>query len=122
MANAINWFEIPASNFERAVAFYSSVLSADLARQNIGGFDMAFLPAEQEGVGGAVCFGEGYTPSPDGSVVYLNVGNDLGEALSRVEEAGGQVVVPKTKITDEIGYFAMFMDSEGNKVAFHSPN
>ncbi|MGB1242276.1 MAG: VOC family protein, partial [Chitinophagales bacterium] len=57
-----------------------------------------------------------------GSLVYLNGGSDLATPLSRVGAAGGEVVVPKTKISDEIGYFAIFMDTEGNKMAFHSPS
>jgi uncharacterized protein len=30
--------------------------------------------------------------------------------------------MPKTKITDEIGYMAGFVDSEGNHIALHSNN
>ena len=121
MANAINWFEIPASNFARAVQFYGSVFKAEMHSQEINGIEMAFFPADQDKVGGAVCHGEFYTPSADGSIVYLNGGEDLSDRLSRVEPAGGKVVMPKTKINDEVGYIAMFMDTEGNRVAFHSP-
>ena len=122
MANAINWFEIPASNFERACGFYGQVLGADIPQQDMAGTMMGFLPATEQDVGGAVIFGEGYEPSAQGSIVYLNGGNDLSEPLSRVEGAGGSVVVPKTKISDAIGSFAMFMDTEGNRLAFHSPH
>ena len=85
------------------------------------GVKMAFLPADNKSVGGAVCSGEGYKPSMDGAKLYLNGGEDLNHPLSRVESAGGKVVMPKTKISDEIGYFAIFVDTEGNQVAFHSP-
>ena len=122
MANAINWFEIPANNYDRAIQFYSTVLGAPLHKQEIQGTKMAFLPMEGQGVGGAVCFGEGYTPSDAGALIYLNGGDDLAAPLARVGAAGGQVVVPKTKISEEIGYFAVFMDTEGNKMAFHSPS
>jgi uncharacterized protein len=121
MANAINWFEIPATDHERAVNFYGKVLGSELQPMEIMGIKMGFLNSGEGEVGGAVCTGEGYKPSADGAVVYLNGGEDLSTPLARVEEAGGKVVVPKTKISDEIGYFAMFMDSEGNKMAFHSP-
>ena len=122
MANAINWFEIPAGNFQRATKFYSKVLDAELPPNEVMGTKMAFLPAENQGVGGAVCYGEGYKPSGDGALIYLNGGDDLSAPLSRVEDAGGKVVLSKTKISDEIGYMAIIMDSEGNRVAFHSPN
>jgi len=122
MANAINWFEIPANNFERATQFYSSVFEASLHKQEIMGTKMAFLPSEGQGVGGAVCCGEGYVPASTGALVYLNGGADLSVPLAKVGAAGGEVVVPKTKISDEIGFFAIFMDTEGNKMAFHSPS
>ena len=120
MANAINWFEIPASNFERAVSFYSAVFNSEMPTQEIMGNQMAFFNADQQGVGGAVCHGEGYTPTENGALVYLNGGDDLGGPLSRVEGAGGSVMMPKTKISDEIGFMAIIKDTEGNRVAFHS--
>ena len=121
MANAINWFEIPAKDLDRACSFYSSVLRGDIHREEILGQKMGFLPHGQQEVGGALVEGEGYEPSQAGPLVYLNGGLDLAEPLSRVERAGGTVVLPKTKISDEIGYMAIINDTEGNKIAFHSP-
>lgn len=121
MKNAVNWFEIPANDIDRAVKFYSSVLDTELQKQEMMGTKMAFFTNEAEGVGGSICSGEGYTPSANGAKIYLNGGEDLSEPLSRVEAAGGKVVLPKTKITDEIGYMATFIDTEGNSVSFHSP-
>ncbi|MEJ2634571.1 MAG: VOC family protein [Calditrichia bacterium] len=91
-----------------------------MEKLEIMGYEMVFLSTEQESVSGAIVKGEGYIPSDRGTLVYLNGGNDLNVYLSRVEKAGGKVVVPKTRINDDIGYFALFMDTEGNKVAFHS--
>lgn len=122
MANAINWFEIPASNFDRAKKFYSSILATEMPTQEMMGIHMAFLPATDGGVGGAVCTGEGYKPSAEGTMPYLNGGKDLSTVLERVAEAGGKVVLPKTQISPEIGFMAIFFDTEGNKVALHSPN
>ncbi len=121
MANAINWFEIPATNFDRAAKFYGTVLGAEVHSQELMGTKMGFLPSEPGQVGGAICTGDGYTPSMEGSLVYLNGGDDLSQPLGNVEKAGGKVMMPKTKISDEIGYFAIFSDTEGNRVAFHSP-
>lgn len=120
MANAINWFEIPAANFDRAVKFYSQVLDGEMPLNEIMGTKMAFFPAQDGGVAGAVCYGEGYKPSADGALIYLNGGVDLNTPLSRVEKSGGEVMLQKTKISDEVGYFAIFKDTEGNRVAFHS--
>lgn len=122
MANAINWFEIPASNFDRAKKFYSSIFATEMPTETIMGNQMAFFPATDGGVGGAVCTGESYKPTADGTMPYLNGGEDLSPILGRVEEAGGTVVLPKTQISPEIGFMAIFFDTEGNKVALHSPN
>lgn len=120
MANAINWFEIPSSNFDRATKFYASVFEAEMHVQEIMGSQMAFFNATDGGVGGAVCHGEMYKPSTDGTIPYLNGGSDLSVALSKVEAAGGQVVMPKTAISDEVGHIAFFIDTEGNKIGLHS--
>ena len=119
MANAINWFEIPASDFERAKKFYESILVTELIpSEDTKGFQMGLFPV-QDGVGGAIIKGKGFVPSVEGSVVYLNAGDDLNVVLGRVEAAGGQVILPKTSL-GENGYFAYFKDSEGNKVGLNS--
>ncbi|MFZ0390752.1 MAG: VOC family protein [Calditrichia bacterium] len=120
MDHIINWFEIPVTDFERAIKFYSRILDVELERQNMGGYDMAFFPWGDKNVSGALVAGEGYKPSQEGTLVYLNGGEDLNSILSRVEDAGGKVITPKTEITPEIGHFAFFLDSEGNKLALHS--
>jgi len=124
MANVINWFEIPAKNFERACKFYEAVLGGTVQKMETPNMPvtMGFLPGYEAGTGsagGAVVAGEGYEPSQTGSLVYLNGGDDLAGPLSRVEEAGGQVVVPKMGI-GENGFIAQFIDTEGNRVALHS--
>ncbi len=116
----INWFEIPAADFDRANKFYSGIFAIELYTMEMMGSKMAIFPAGDNESGGAVVQGDGYVPSMDGSVVYLNGGKDLSGVLGRVESNGGKVIVPKTHIGDEMGYFAMFIDTEGNKVALHS--
>ncbi len=119
MANAINWFEIPVNDMARAVTFYSTILDVELtADPATPGYSMAVLP-NQGGVGGALLSGEGYTPSSQGVLVYLNGGDDLDAILTRVAAAGGQVLMPKTSI-GENGFAAFFLDSEGNKLGLHS--
>lgn len=122
MENLINWFEIPATDFNRSVNFYKLVLEVEIQETEMFGMKMGFMPGDGTNVSGSIVQGEGYTPSADGALVYLNGGNDLQNVLSRVEAAGGMVIVPKTQISPEIGYFAMFMDTEGNKMALHSKN
>ncbi len=120
--NALNWFEIPVENFDRAKTFYGTILASDIHEESMGDFKMGFLPMGKEGVGGAIVQGDGCVPSNSGTMVYLNGGEDLGTILSKVESAGGSIVSPKTLITEEIGYMAVFNDTEGNRVALHSAN
>lgn len=117
----ISWFEIPAYNFERAVAFYNHIYSIEMEATEINGYSMAFLPANK-GIGGAIVAGQGCTPNTTGPLLYLNGGKDLNTVLSKIENAGGRIIMGKTLINETVGYFALFMDTEGNRLALHSKN
>ena len=120
MKNAINWFEIPVKNFSNAKTFYETILSAEMQVMEMPGMKSAFFPADlQNGIGGCIMEGQGYEPSNKGSVIYLNGGDDLSVPLSKVEKAGGKIVMPKTAIGQN-GFMAHFEDTEGNRVALHS--
>ncbi len=122
MTNSVNWVEIPVLNFNRAKEFYSRIYDYEMFDEIMGALRMGFLPMERnpEGVGGAIVQGNGYTPTSLGAKIYLNGGNDLLTVLNRVNGAGGEIITPKTKISDEIGYFASFKDTEGNHIYLHS--
>jgi len=121
MHNMINWFEIPVADFDRAMRFYSAVAGAALEPMDLDGTKMGMLPADGRNVSGAIVQGDGYTPSTEGTLIYLSGGEDLSPMLARVAEAGGSVIVPKTQISPEFGFFALFIDTEGNKIGLHSP-
>jgi uncharacterized protein len=120
MQHAINWFEIPATDFQRAKTFYETVLGVTMVLP-FEGMEYAMFPANMEKgeVGGGLVKEQGYEPSQTGSLIYLNGGDDLSVPLGRVEAAGGKVVMPKKSIGNN-GFMAMFLDTEGNRVAFHS--
>ncbi|WP_340113139.1 VOC family protein [Maribellus mangrovi] len=122
--NAVGWFEIPVSNMERAMGFYETVLDLKMDRNQMGPLDMAWFPWNEEGLGSPgslVRHEEFYKPSADGVLIYLTAhSGDLANELARVETAGGKVLQPKTKISDEYGFMALILDTEGNRVALHS--
>lgn len=123
MSHSINWFEIPSTDLERAAAFYSVVLGHEVAIQQFGDLKMAPLSPDQEVVTGALMQHESYIPSETkGPLIYLNGGDDLQPMLDRVKAAGGKILMPKSQISPEVGYMAMFIDCEGNRMALHSPN
>lgn len=121
MSSVINWFDIPATNFDRAVTFYEKVLDVRLIRENMLGAQMAIFPAKPDEATGAVIARDGVAPGATGVTIYLKAGKDVSVALARVATAGGKVVHPKTFIKEGWGYFAIILDSEGNAIGLHSP-
>lgn len=115
----VNWFEIPVLNLERAVNFYNQLYDIDMEQIEANGYAMAFFPGDK-GVGGALVKGPGCIPSETGSLIYLNADKNLQQILNRVERNGGRVILGKTEINSDAGHFALFIDSEGNKLALHS--
>jgi len=119
--NALNWFEISVNDIARAKKFYEEVFSIQMEEMEMMGMKMAFFPYEMNGkVGGGLVQGPYHKPSADGAKIYLNGNPDLDIALGKVAAAGGQVLNPKMKVNDDIGYMAAFMDTEGNAVSLHS--
>ena len=121
MVNTLNWFEIPTTDFERAKTFYANVLDAQIHDLALGA-QYAFLPSDPQkgGFGGAIASGENFVPAMTGTTVYLDGENDLSVPLGGVESAGGTVILPKTAVGENRGFIALFIDTEGNKVGFHS--
>lgn len=120
IGNAV-WFEIPASNFERAVKFYEAVFQLSLKREKIGG-DLAVFPGSDSSVNGAVVSQNGYVPAANGAVVYLNTGDDMTPFLERVSANGGSIITAKTALPPGMGHYAHFGDTEGNRVGLFSQN
>lgn len=120
MTNSINWFEIPVLDFARAKKFYETLYGADIMEMPFPNGKYGMLPCDmQNGVGGGIVQGEGFEPSDKGTLVYLNGGEDLSTPLSKVESAGGKILLPKTAIGPN-GFMAHILDTEGNKIALHS--
>jgi predicted enzyme related to lactoylglutathione lyase len=122
--NVLNWFEISVVDINRAKKFYETIFDIKMETQNMMGMEMAFFPWEQGGgkLSGGLVKSQMHKPSADGVKVYFNGNPDLSTVLSKVEKAGGKITMPKTKINDDVGYMAFFIDTEGNSVALHSQN
>lgn len=117
MKNVVSFFEIPVADFDRGLKFYNSVFGLKLRVTEIAGNKKAFFPAKKGCVGGAIAEGNGYTPDSNGAIPYISFVEDINNILSRVTLAGGEVIVPpKTALFGGEGKFAMFIDSEGNRI------
>ena len=119
--NAIDWFEIPVRDIERAQAFYETLLGAPLRRETIAGNTLAVFSYAETGVGGCLIAGESApTPSIDGTLIYLNAGPRLDDTLARVAAAGGRITTPKVQLPGGMGCFAHVADTEGNRIGLHA--
>ena len=122
--SAISWFEIPSIDINRAQRFYEAIFDMQMIPMDMPQLQMRMFPIENPmtGIGGAITKAEGfYKPSAtDGPLIYLNANPDVQLILDKIEAAGGKIVVPKTQISPEYGYMAVFIDTEGNRVALHS--
>ncbi|MFO1267157.1 MAG: VOC family protein [Rubrivivax sp.] len=121
MTNAINWFEIPARDIDRAQRFYEKLLGASLRREAMGPeTTLAVFPYTEPGAGGCVMAGPNAVPADTGTLVYLGVAPTLDSALARLGAAGGKLLTPKVTLPDGMGVFAHIEDSEGNRVGLHA--
>lgn len=122
MNSFISIFEIPATDISRAINFYKEILGVEIEKLEFPGMEMGLFPYQDQMVTGVIMKGEGYEPSASGVTIYLNGGDNLQTILDKIEGNGGKIIIPKTPHADESGFFAIFHDSEGNKIGLHSPN
>ncbi len=116
MKKLISWVEIPTENIERAVNFYNSVFDLNLEIMDCGSEKMACFPNGE----GAISQAPDFKPSKDGVLVSLNTGDHLQKTIDKIVEKDGKIIKEKTKIEAEgYGYFALFIDCEGNKIGLY---
>ncbi|AXT55808.1 VOC family protein [Aquimarina sp. AD1] len=118
----VTWFEIPVIDMDRAKSFYEKVFEIEIAIHKVEGLQMGWFPNKNvtgEVTGSLILAGDHYKPSEDGVMIYFSC-SDVANEISRVEDAGGKVLSKKTQISEEHGYMAYFVDSEGNRISLHS--
>ena len=116
-SNVGAYFEIPVTDLDRAINFYQLLLDIELERGSIHGYDMAFFPFENNGAGisGALCKGDVYKPSIEGSFIYLFT-SDIDGVLSKAVELGSEILFDKTDAGN--CFVAEIKDTEGNRICF----
>ncbi len=122
--NMVGWFEIPVADMDRAKRFYETVFNVKISIHDLGGLVMGWFPASENpntsgSSGSLVMHKDFYKPSTEGILIYFSSA-DVDVELKRIEESGGTILHKKTLISEEIGYMAVFIDSEGNRIALHS--
>lgn len=120
---ALNWFEIPVRDLDRAQRFYETLFARPLRREAMGpDVTLAVFPyAQGSGVGGCLYAGKNApAPSAEGTVVYLNAEPSLNAVVARLGEAGGKLLLPRVDLPGDMGAFVHIEDSEGNRVGLHA--
>ncbi len=121
VTHAIDWFEIPVRDIDRAQTFYETLFAAPMHRESIGCNTLAIFGADPAAVKGCLMAGPtAPAPSESGTLIYLNAEPSLDAVLARLPEAGGRVLTPKVKLPGDMGCFAHIADSEGNRVGLHA--
>ncbi len=120
VTNALNWFEIPITDVERAKKFYETIFDIEMMHIEMMGMQMVMFPSESPKSSGALVQSPYHTPSTTGAIIYLNANPDLQLVLDKIESAGGKITMPKTNIDPETGNMAFFIDTEGNLLGLHS--
>ena len=123
--NVLTWFEIPVLDIQRAKTFYETILNIEMVIRADGNDEAVFFPynpaviqATSGRVTGVLSKSTGNSPSVTGTLVYINASPDIQDVLDRVQQAGGKIMMPKTKIN--AGFIAVIVDSEGNRVGLHA--
>jgi len=126
------WFEIPASDFTRATNFYSKVFGVELNIVELNGILHGIFKLDEGQITGAIVDNGGAEIKP-GVVLFFDADPSISDLENRIVANGGQVLVHKTLIKNKVekdkyiipknfidgsslGYFAYFLDTEGNKM------
>lgn len=128
------WFEIPVLNLDRAIDFYSTILSTKIEKRLVFDKELAIFDKNKHLIGGCLVVKDNYVPGKS-TILFFKV-IDLSEAITDTIEKGGAVVIPKTLlkqvntkgdtiiaqnlIDDNVGYYAEIIDSEGNHIGLYS--
>jgi len=123
-ANMVGWFEIPVADMKRAQHFYEQVFDVNIQLEEFGKTMMGWFPwpgdPQARGAGGSLVYNPAhYNPSDNGVLIYFST-KEITAELDRVKAAGGSVLQEKTLIREDVGFMALFLDSEGNRIALHS--
>lgn len=119
MANPIVWFDIPATDLDRAIRFYSAVLGKPVRKEQFPELAIGLFPHVEGETGGCLYPSEEPPAGSRGPLLYLDCGGRLDDAIAAVEPHGGRVLQPKHAI-GAYGFRAVVLDSEGNRIALHS--
>ncbi len=115
------WFDIPVADMGRAIEFHQTLTGQKLTRLPVGeDKETALFTFEDGGSAGCLFAAAEDQPSHYGSRVYFDANPSIDGWLSRVERAGGRILIGKALVGGDHGYYACIEDSEGNRVGLNA--
>ena len=114
MLNQFCHIEIFSKSVDESAAFYSKLF----------GWKTTPMMPEYMLYDGAGGIGGGFSTflkEDNRHCLYIHV-EDIDAKLKEIEAAGGQTIKPKSKISDEHGYMALFLDPHGTAMGLWSQN
>lgn len=117
--NTFCWIDIPVTDLDRAIDFYTAILGKTVQKITEHGFEFGLLPHDQDNVSGCLCVMEDRQPARNGPLVYLNVNGHLDQAIAAAKKHGGEILKAKEQI-GPYGHRAVILDTEGNSIALYS--
>ncbi|SNY94191.1 hypothetical protein SAMN04515647_4514 [Cohaesibacter sp. ES.047] len=120
--NAVTWFSIPATDFDKSVKFYEELLdiSLDLVTMEGDASSYGRFPVMDGGVSGAVTSDGRYRKGGNGTgvVIYLAC-RDIDASIAKLDKLGGELLAPKMPLPGDMGQVAVIADCDGNPVGLH---
>lgn len=135
--SALVWLQIPAENLQRAADFYTKVFGFGFFFETLNNIPHAVFKPDAKGrkpVNGALIEVKEFTRG-NSCVLFFEATGRFEFFAESIEQCGGKILVKKTLITKKIdatsgyipntyiddkpGYFAHFLDSEGNKMGLY---
>ncbi len=110
--------ELPTTDLAATRRFYEEIFGwrVDI----VPGWETYAMFTTPDGQGGGFTSGpQAEAPSATGPILHLEVA-DIDATLAGIAKMGGKTLAPKTKISDEFGFFALFLDNVGNRLGLWS--
>lgn len=111
------WSEIPVSDMQKAMAFYSAVFGYKMTIDESGPNPMANFSSDTNAVGGHLYPGK--PAKGNGPTIHLAVPDKLEAAADRCRKAGGALI--GDPITIPPGRFVYATDPDGNSIGLFEP-
>lgn len=119
-SNAVGWFDIHVSDFDRAKKFYEAVFQVQLIDLPSEWGRQAMFPftPDAPNISGAIVEKPNIERSSANVVLYFETLECVQEE-ERIKNAGGRILQGKMAI-GEFGFVSIFTDTEGNTLGLHS--